>query len=334
MGSECAGMGGQFYLQWRMLELLASKGRSYSIAELALSLADCRGGEVEESFKRRLRRTMDLLSRIHPICEERAGRELRFSIPDDLKTLTVPLTYPELYSLLVSEELLGIFKNTMFCSNFERFFARLRASLGSRFAELLERGRGSFVQSYTLPQDYADKMDVVLDLTRGILEHRSVVLTYQSLDAAEPDRRLFDPYTLWLRDSFLYCIGLCNKHGAVRVFKVKRILHATLQRKHFVLEHPFDLKGSLRSNFGMIWDTPATYRLIFTPRSGTLAREELAEKDHTATLLPDGRVELEFTLGGSLEIARWVRGWGNEVEVQEPAELAARLRAEAEERVG
>ncbi len=41
--------------------------------------------------------------------------------------------------------------------------------------------------------------------------------------------------------------------------------------------------------------------------------------------LPDGRVELQFTVDGLEEILRWVLGFGTEVEVVSPPALRAEL---------
>ena len=52
-----------------------------------------------------------------------------------------------------------------------------------------------------------------------------------------------------------------------------------------------------------------------------IVREELFGKQAAFEPCANGRLRVRFTLGRSIELKRWIMGFGAEVEVMEPKEL-------------
>ena len=60
---------------------------------------------------------------------------------------------------------------------------------------------------------------------------------------------------------------------------------------------------------------PRTYRLRFPKGEAFYVKERTWHPTQTIADLPDGGVELTFTASGRIEVERWIRGWGQRVEV-------------------
>jgi predicted DNA-binding transcriptional regulator YafY len=65
----------------------------------------------------------------------------------------------------------------------------------------------------------------------------------------------------------------------------------------------------------------ATVVLRFRADQAPYVRERIWHHTQQFRDLPDGRLEMRFRAGGTFEIARWILGWGDAVEVMRPSSL-------------
>ena len=70
-------------------------------------------------------------------------------------------------------------------------------------------------------------------------------------------------------------------------------------------------------------------KLRFSPSSAWRAKESRWHPTQTIEALPDGGCLMTLTVASLMEVGRWVRGWGDAIEVLEPEELRDELRREA-----
>jgi predicted DNA-binding transcriptional regulator YafY len=70
--------------------------------------------------------------------------------------------------------------------------------------------------------------------------------------------------------------------------------------------------------------------VIFARALAPYIRERLWHPSQKLRDLPDGRVEMMLTVADTLEVRRWILGYGVQAEVAEPAGLREALRVEAE----
>ncbi len=170
-------------------------------------------------------------------------------------------------------------------------------------------------------------------LTYGWATRRVVHLTYHPLRARRPYDCIFHPYLLEPSaiGYAVYAIGYSDPPGALRTYKLERVLRAELREETFSVPPDFDGPALLERAWGVMYgeEEVITVRLRFSPRIARRVKETVWHPSQRVTDLPDGGVEWEAQIGESLEIIPWIRGWGADVEVVEPQELRETLMGEA-----
>ena len=74
-----------------------------------------------------------------------------------------------------------------------------------------------------------------------------------------------------------------------------------------------------------------TVRVIFARALAPYIRERLWHPSQKLRDLPDGRVEMTLSVADTLEVRRWILGYGVQAEVVAPEGLREALRVEAEQ---
>ena len=87
----------------------------------------------------------------------------------------------------------------------------------------------------------------------------------------------------------------------------------------------FSLAEFAERSFGVFQEEPRKIRLRFDADAADAARQFLFHPKQKLRDLADGRLEVTFTAGGLLEIARHVFTWGGSAEIVEPPELREML---------
>ncbi len=155
-------------------------------------------------------------------------------------------------------------------------------------------------------------------LRRGIREHRTVSMEYQSSQVPHPSQRKLDPYGLVHRWGWWYVIGFCHKRREVRTFRVDRIAGIDLLDSTFNPSADFDLQVYLKTN-------PQTQpqiraRLRFDPASANLATA-MRSYWETIEMQSDGSLEVTFYAPTLEWAASTTLAYGPAVEALEPPEL-------------
>jgi predicted DNA-binding transcriptional regulator YafY len=115
----------------------------------------------------------------------------------------------------------------------------------------------------------------------------------------------------------------------MRTFKVERIVSCRMLPRGFDLPDDFDPDALLSSAWGIIWGEGVPVRLQFSPTVAWRVKESKWHPSQTLDDLPDGGVILTMSVASMMELGRWVRSWGDTVEVLEPHELREELREES-----
>jgi proteasome accessory factor B len=177
--------------------------------------------------------------------------------------------------------------------------------------------------------DFTRNISTVTDAwARG----RSLRLSYKSAGKVRPKEIVVDPYFLEPSAAGFstYLIGYSRTHGQIRTFKVERIVSAEMLPQHFEVPDGLEVDRLLSSAWGIIWGEGATVRLRFTPEVTWRVKESRWHPSQSVDDLPDGGCILTISVASMMELGRWVRGWGDAVEVLEPQSLRDELRVEAE----
>ena len=222
------------------------------------------------------------------------------------------------------------------------FSARLMA----QFADRYDPDTGAAFQKLAeiLPPVVASHLDRTIDvlasrpaddrwtrhlrlLARAWAERRVVELTYDAAtySPGRPHRRArVHPYLIEASATTraLYLIGFDESRGAVRTFKLQRIVELALTPDSFEPPDPAVVQLGLDRAWGVITDQEEVQvELRFDAAIAPLVTETTWHPTEQVERLENGDVLWRARVPGTLEIRRWILQWGAQVEVLTPPEL-------------
>jgi proteasome accessory factor B len=222
----------------------------------------------------------------------------------------------------------------------------LAARLTAQFADRYDPDTGAAFQKLAeiLPPTVARHLERTVDvlasrppderltrnlrmLARAWADRRVVELTYDAATYSPgrpPRRSRVHPYLLEASATTraLYLIGFDESRGAVRTFKLQRILELSLTPDGFEPTDPAALQEGLGRAWGVIADQEEVeVELRFDAAIAGLVTETTWHPSESVTREPDGSVTWRARVPGTLEIRRWILQWGAQVEVLAPPEL-------------
>lgn len=181
-----------------------------------------------------------------------------------------------------------------------------------------------------------EKGEVYQTLLQASLSRRVVEIEYDCLTEFREYATELHPYQLLFRERSWYAIGFSPRHDEVRTFNIGRIRSIKLLDKPFERPASFSLKKHLRNAWRLIADEGPDSR-VHLHFSAVVARnvsEVLWHPTQQAQFRDDGSLDFYATVSGLREIIWWILGYGDQVEVLEPAKLrtmvARRLKTAAD----
>lgn len=219
--------------------------------------------------------------------------------------------------------------------------ARLMARFSDRRDDSVIRGFGSLAAVLPVPiaqhiystvaaigeRPADERYRAVFDaLVRGWAEGKRVRIRYAH--GGQESERTLAPYFIEPHPAghSCYVLGWDSQSDGLRTFKIERIQAAQVTDEPFEVPDDFDGPQRLRDSWIVTDDEPVEVRLLFHDASAAeRARESRWHTSQQAVERPDGKLELRFTVAGLLEIASWVLGWGDTVEVLGPEALRERV---------
>jgi predicted DNA-binding transcriptional regulator YafY len=175
------------------------------------------------------------------------------------------------------------------------------------------------------PEVHTDILDVV---SRALLEDRRFKCTYQRRDG---EVRAYDvnPLALVYRDALGVLVCTLNKHDTVITLAPHRIQSAELVASARKPPPGFDLDEYLHAGgTGFLLEKdPVELRALVHHKAVPTIAELPVSADQRLEPYDDGRMLLCARVPSSLELRRWVLGFGDALEVLSPAPLREKLRA-------
>lgn len=230
----------------------------------------------------------------------------------------------ELLALFVARHLSPGLKDTMVGQALDSLWSKL-STPGRQPA--LPLGDEAWIHARTPAAiDYGPHR-IVLDTVRdAIREHRALRIEYRKPDGAESQRIIEPAFVRWdPAAEGLYVVAWCQARGELRTFAVHRIVSARITDEAFAPRR--EALGEMSKAF-RLWARCKVerVRLRFSPRVAGEVRERRWHPTERMTDVADGGVLLEMDVAAPEELERWLLGFGAEVQVEEPAALAARIR--------
>ena len=170
-------------------------------------------------------------------------------------------------------------------------------------------------------------------LSRAWAERRVVELTYDAATYSPgrpPRRSRVHPYMLEASATTraLYLIGFDESRGAVRTFKLQRILELSLAVETYEPPDPAVVQEGLGRAWGVITDQEEVeVALRFDASVASLVTETTWHPTEQVTREAGGSVVWRARVPGTIEIRRWILEWGADVEVLAPPELRVEVAA-------
>ena len=243
--------------------------------------------------------------------------------------LEVSLSYPEAGSLYLAGRLLAQIQdeqNWHISMALRKLIDALPPSLREQqetLSELL-----LFVDKQDDEEPQRDLSYIFQVMTSGWITRRRVRLTYLTAKQREFEC-FFDPYLLEPSaiGRTIYAIGFSSMAKDVRSYKLERIQKAELTKETFDPPSNFDLVKKLQNAWGVMYgddEQLVQVRLRFS--------SEVTPRVHETRWHPSQKIKptqngCEWTawIGDTLEMEPWIRGWGGDCEVIEPAALRDRM---------
>lgn len=168
-------------------------------------------------------------------------------------------------------------------------------------------------------------------LQRAAHRKHKIKMIYHSIYDKTCITTILSPYHIEYNNRAWYVIGHSSMHRQTRTFKLNRIENIEILKKCFTPHKKFEI----RDYFGRAWSMIPegkiyNIKLLFSPKVARNVSEVHWHSTQKATHNDDGSATLEFRVDGIGEIAWWILGYGDQVEVIKPAALRKRIAKTAE----
>jgi predicted DNA-binding transcriptional regulator YafY len=316
--------GNQVVRLWRLLQLVSRPG-GLTVAAAARELG-C-------SIRTVWRDLNALQDAGFPIYDEHenGGREGVWRVQAGFQSrLSFPITLDEIVALVLSERLLAPAHVFPLGPAVTSFIGKVRALLApsalGRLDDMADRvgvrALGAKLQGAAV--------EYLPAIQRALAERHALRVRYFSMSRAAETERRIDPYHLTYFNGGFYLIGYCHVRRAVRIFAVERIRAIAPLGETFTPPSDFDAGAYLASAWGLVRGERVRVRARFTVAVAPYIRERIWHPTQTIRELGDGRIELALDVADTVEVRRWLLGFGGDVEVLEPASLREAIVREAE----
>jgi len=200
---------------------------------------------------------------------------------------------------------------------------KIEAALPSRVRKHCGELLSSVDVRYWPMSDVESIGDVLALLQQALADRRKAALRYDSYYEQQEIETVLCPYRLTFVRRGWYVIGLSEMHGQVRTFKIERMIKVRLLDETFAPDEGFDLDDYFGDAWQMIRGDRRYHVVVrFSPKVANNVEEVAWHRTQQTQRLPDGSLIFEVDVEGVVEIGWWILGYGKEVEVQEPPELA------------
>jgi len=315
----------------RLVSYLAARRHGAALADLADELG------VSE---RQARRDLSVLAELGYACETERRRGRAWVRLLDRRPEALRLTARELFALLAMRESVAAWEEGPFAEDARRVFDKVVAALPADEQDRLAALEPALAcVAEPGAKSYAADDDLLDALLTGLMRRWRVRSAYRSRRGHVRHGEL-EPWGLVIHRQALYVVGRLDDGTAesaeVRTYAVERFERAEfLRRRTFTVPEGFDLRERFDDAFGItLGGEPRRVVVDFAPDVADLVRARRWHPSQQLTELEDGGVRLSLRITSAAELVPWVLRWGALAKVREPADVAARVRAEHRDAAG
>lgn len=241
---------------------------------------------------------------------------------------SISLSEGDLLAILVASRALEQYRGTPVARELERVFAKIAEMLPDRITIRPELIFSRF--SFTAPPAKPIDEKIWTTVVRGLLQQRTLEISYRSFQAPRATKRKMDPYHIANLQGEWYVFAWCHRADMLLQFSIPRIQKVALLQKTFQLPDDFDPEPLIQSAFGRFAGEGKlhTVRLLFDKEVAPWVLERQWHPKQKTRQRKGGELELTFPAAGLFEVMRWVLSWGRHVRVLAPEELQEQLTRE------
>lgn len=311
----------QLERQWSIINTLCRRNKTTAI-ELA---------QEYHVSERTIRRDLDKLSRVFPVVDHTDGRRKYWSLIDGFRNVP-PIVFflTELYAIQEGTRFLKSLGEPFLRPTLESISHKIKATFDQGKVESLKNLRKVFAVNLSGAKDYSKQRGFLSQIFTAAAKQQQVEIGYQGLKDKKAIIRKVDSYKLWYRDGGTYLVGLCHLRNQVRMFSVDRITVVNFTDHYFLTPKDFDFEEYVENAFGVMIEDPVHVKVRFVPEIARYIEEREWHPSQKIRKYKDGSLLFEATVGGTLEIKRWVLSFGPQAQVLEPEELVEEIRSELE----
>jgi predicted DNA-binding transcriptional regulator YafY len=312
--------GDQLVRQWKLLHILAARGRR-TVEELMQ--------EVHCSRRTIWRDLAVLQAAGFPLTTEQEGRENRYRLIEGPQgTPPLPFTLTELMSLYIGRHLLVPLRGTPVGEAIHTVLDKVAATLGPAAKAFLDRLDRSLSARAVQAKDSSRASEMLRLLQQALQERRTVEADYHSFGRDAVSHRRLDPLHLWYQQGGIYLAAYCHTRRQVLTFALERFRQVRLTEDMFQSPPEFNLDRYLEGSFGLFRGEPVRVSLRFSRQVARYVAERQWHPSQALSPLLTGELEMILRVPLSPELRRWILGYGKDVEVLEPKSLREDIRRE------
>lgn len=270
-----------------------------------------------------------------PVSDTGRGKHRVLSMDPVWRRTGVQLTLSEVLSLHFGRTLFNFLEGTQFAADLNGALERLQPAISLTHQDLASQLDTRFLAVPEPSKVYTPAVNECIDsMVTALVYNNPVQTTYKKASGVAKNYTL-EPYTLATFRQGLYLFARDIKANQVKTFAVERFTDVVRMRsQRFELPTGWTPHAHISHAFGIISGPPAAITIAFHERVTAWIRERTWHPTQTFGTRPDGRLELRMYVAATIELERWVLGFGEDAEVIEPEPLrqsvARQLRAAAD----
>ncbi len=274
--------------------------------------------------RRTVYRDLDLLSTIGVPIWQDGGR---FGIIRDQYLATVRLNFNEAVAMFIAARLLSRHADQQ-----NPHIVSALTKLGMAFPEPLASHVAFTAEAQRQHPAKPDFVQVLEAVTEAWADRRKVRIWYNTHGSSETKAREFSPYFVEpTPQGGLYAIGHDSLSGEIRTLKFQRMQKVQLLEDHFNVPQDFDANQYFSTAWGIMGGHgEVKVSLCFAPEAAPIIKERHWHVSQQIEDLPGGACRLTVWVKDWREMRPWIRSWGSQVEVEEPAALRLDIAADAQ----
>ena len=259
----------------------------------------------------------DLESRLHiPFWEKGSirGIEENYFLPP------IQFTLPEALNIFLAARLMLNYAHR-YDPNVASTFMKLDSIVPPSLREQIQRTL-DWMQKLPTNEKH---LSILATLTEAWVSRHRVKIVYQSLGEEKATGRIIEPY--FIEPAAVghssYIFAYCHRAKALRTFKIERIDAIETTSEPYTIPSDFDANELLGSSWGVVVeDEVKAIRLrIADPELARIMAETVWHPSQVLERQSDGSVIMSLRVTDTVEFRSWILGWGESIEVLEPAEL-------------